>query len=85
MKCVDCSDYDEKEDKCMADYQEVTEEELIGIANEANMSYEELVRLIDDNEEHEIDLTGHEYIGCRYEGGCVICYPCNHALCWVES
>lgn len=25
-----------------------------------------------------IDSTGHEYHACKYDGGCVICYPCGH-------
>lgn len=32
-----------------------------------------------------IDGTGHDPTPCLYEGGCVICYPCNHAPCMAEA
>lgn len=32
-----------------------------------------------------IDATGHERCPCRYDGGCIECYPCNHEGCSLKQ
>lgn len=32
-------------------------------------------------EDVTIDGTGHDPVPCQFDGGCVVCYPCNHAPC----
>jgi hypothetical protein len=29
----------------------------------------------------EVNATGHDYLACSYDGGCIICHPCNHSRC----
>ena len=71
QQCENCWNWDIDRKKCMAEKEVITDEELAKVIKGAKLIYEK------DNT-RVYDGTGHEYTPCRYDGGCVICYPCGH-------
>ena len=71
QECRNCWDWDDALNKCRARREMISDVDL-------KKELEECVFEYRDDLEEVYDGTGHEYTPCKYDGGCVICYPCGH-------
>lgn len=75
--CSDCPERNES-GECRAEYSAMTDNEIQALTDRypsgGDTDWEGRAYGV-------IDATGHKRRPCRYEGGCVECYPCNHEGC----
>jgi len=71
QECESCWNWDIDRKRCMAEKEVISDEELQKRLEGCTLEYE-------SGDTKVYNGTGHEYTPCRYDGGCVICYPCGH-------
>jgi hypothetical protein len=80
QRCNECLEKDE-EGECNVNvkYEIMTDDDIIKLTEKfpvtKGMDSKGMCYLV-------VDATGHEYMPCIYDGGCVVCYPCNHEKCY---
>lgn len=75
--CSDCPERDEF-GECRAEYATLTDAEIAELTDRFPSGGG---TDLDGRLFGIIDVTGHENKSCRYEGGCIECYPCGHVSC----
>jgi hypothetical protein len=79
QECRDCLEREGGE--CGAEYSTMTDDELTN-------RYPSGVEIVNTDSEGRaygiINATGHEPHYCKFDGGCIECYPCGHGSCTVN-